>query len=168
MTTSNISRSPSETQLTFFTLGGLLIWFGLMARHVLFRWDRGYLKGVAIFYDWKQDGKADKRSLDATELWDNLQTSLNCCGINSAYDWDIYRPRDIDNKYFPPSCCVKEYIDSESRLCSSSTDGLIKKGCFEGKWLPQYGERLFPAVSSFASVILTFAAHVYLFLIRMW
>lgn len=119
------------------------------------------LKQNAKYYDWKRDGKADERSRSSTEMWDSLQ-SLFCCGLDSAFDWNAYRPKDIDSIYFPPSCCYPKTIDDRTGLCSSK-GGLIKGGCLKRVEELEVGHILIYALFIAALVIITFLTCIYVF-----
>ncbi|CAG9760575.1 unnamed protein product [Ceutorhynchus assimilis] len=60
--------------------------------------------------------------------WDNLQTKLQCCGVDRSTDWD-------DNR--PPSCChpTREGAEDPSpKHCKDARPGdesLYSTGCFE-------------------------------------
>lgn len=79
-----------------------------------------------------QDYSPGKRTDDTTRVWDDIQTHLQCCGINDVYDWtkysESYRASDV-NKY-PESCKQKhseEFGRGGRNVADVYVDGCLVK-----------------------------------------
>jgi len=58
-------------------------------------------------YDWDHKNSSSEHIKQATALWDNIQTDMQCCGLNGPSDWDDYRPADHKGeKVLPKGCCT--------------------------------------------------------------
>uniref|UniRef100_A0A6G1SN79 CD63 antigen n=1 Tax=Aceria tosichella TaxID=561515 RepID=A0A6G1SN79_9ACAR len=42
---------------------------------------------------------------EATDLWDNVQEKLKCCGLLGSQDWSRWRPSGMLKSVLPASCC---------------------------------------------------------------
>lgn len=68
-----------------------------------------------------------------TTVWDDIQ-QLGCCGVNSAHDWDKYRPPklpEIDHKIpvYPSSCCPDNFLDQDHHKFCDEIANLYHVGC---------------------------------------
>uniref|UniRef100_A0A6G1SNV8 Tetraspanin-6 n=1 Tax=Aceria tosichella TaxID=561515 RepID=A0A6G1SNV8_9ACAR len=55
-------------------------------------------------YDWDHKSSSSKSVKFATAIWDDIQPSLECCGLDSPDDWFQYEPASIKGA-LPMSCC---------------------------------------------------------------
>jgi len=74
---------------------------------------------------------------EATALWDHLQTSSKCCGVDGPNDWNAFRPSQLNGSTFPRSCCHNQDdadplqpSNSNGSLCADDT-ALYRLGCAE-------------------------------------
>ncbi|KAJ3641157.1 hypothetical protein Zmor_027674 [Zophobas morio] len=79
-----------------------------------------------------------------TLMWDHLQASLKCCGVNNYTDYESSTKWKDSGKVIPESCCVLEgdplKFQPKSPECvtkPSEVNSYYKKGCFNAviHWL---------------------------------
>ncbi|KAI1295421.1 CD63 antigen [Halotydeus destructor] len=59
-----------------------------------------------------------------TQIMDNLQWNLKCCGARDRADWRNYHPAQYATKY-PNSCCFNP-LDSAGRTCGQDVQPFLK------------------------------------------
>lgn len=78
--------------------------------------------------------KATVKSMDAkvaTKIWDYLQSSKSCCGIeNGQKEW-----KEVGERKIPKSCCSKP-IDSDNKRFCETVDPEHQRGCLDLAGLP--------------------------------
>lgn len=88
------------------------------------------LKSYQSTYSWNHIFK--NGSLRGTTLiWDKLQESGECCGLDNWADWDAYRPQALSTNYYPGSCCRIETERDKSNLYCTDSEALYSIGCRE-------------------------------------
>ncbi|XP_018423076.1 PREDICTED: leukocyte surface antigen CD53 [Nanorana parkeri] len=97
--------------LTFFILLLLILLTEVILAIVLFVYEKQI--GPYITNELKISlEKHKEKNLNET-IWDNIQSSMKCCGINSSKDW---------GDSVPSSCCPEETKDCNNRIA-------FKRGC---------------------------------------
>jgi len=83
------------------------------------------MKDLMSKYNWTSPS-ADR----ATQVVDDIQSSLHCCGAANNADWNMDRPSNISTDKFPHSCCdgVKkgEYCEKEKIYQDGCVDRLVE------------------------------------------
>lgn len=78
-------------------------------------------------YDWGLTGLSMNSDQNATDIWDTLQSDMECCGINSPQDWTKFAPNKDPNA-LPISCCVNQG-PVESSAAPSGTNINVTQSC---------------------------------------
>jgi len=60
-------------------------------------------------------------------IWDEVQTGLQCCGVNTWTDWQSVSTRGLKLKAVPESCCKNRQEDCGK---NPSQENLYSQGCF--------------------------------------
>jgi len=67
------------------------------------------------------------KSSEITQVWDTLQTHLDCCGINRYSDW--FQVYNDTNGSLPLSCCSTAVGDFPVEFCNPQTPSLHFNPC---------------------------------------
>uniref|UniRef100_A0A6G1SI23 Tetraspanin-6 n=1 Tax=Aceria tosichella TaxID=561515 RepID=A0A6G1SI23_9ACAR len=83
-------------------------------------------------YDWSHNQNSPDDIKMTTKAWDDVQTSMRCCGIRSSEDWKIHRPPGHkDESILPISCCYNK-PEPNQPYCDESTISNFAEGCAIG------------------------------------
>lgn len=126
-------RSDSITMTTFLTIMVFCICSEIIGSITMF----------ALNKDWTQEMETRERLLESLhkysgsdqlemEVWDLLQSDLQCCGVKSYQDYQssaLY----LEKEQLPRSCCGPLQIDRLGNIakCSKDTNSLHQLGCQE-------------------------------------
>ena len=71
----------------------------------------------------KNYGAAENRGRDV--LWDSIQRGLECCGVQSWEEWEVF---NITGGPVPDSCCIKEKKSCGMILAA---ENFHTQGCYD-------------------------------------
>ncbi|XP_065173908.1 CD63 antigen-like [Atheta coriaria] len=105
----------------------------------------------------------DTATNEATEIWDLVQNKFECCGIESANDWDTNVP--ALNGSLPLSCCTIPPGTVGEYVCNKEAKGFHKSGCESafGTYVREHAVTIGSIGLSFAAVqvlAIVFACHL--------
>merc|ERR1712110_535399 len=74
----------------------------------------------------KNYGALDHHGVDFT--WDNVQTGLQCCGVNTWTDWQNVTTRGLQTEAVPDSCCRNR---QEGCGKNATEANVYNQGCYD-------------------------------------
>lgn len=109
-------------------------------------------------YDWTHQ-LVDPNIKEATQLWDNVQQTHQCCSLYKIGDWSLKRPNNIESNIYPTSCCPN--IANSTGACDSGR--IYKKSCMSDIHLVRKNfSKLFIGLI-WPSIILTYLGSIVLY-----
>jgi hypothetical protein len=67
---------------------------------------------------------------NSTELWDEVQRTLECCGVHEPDDWKPFRPSNVPKDVLPATCCpALAVLATVDDRCHANK--AFKEGCME-------------------------------------
>lgn len=77
------------------------------------------LSSLQPLYDWNHKNTSSYEVKNATEIWDLLQSDMECCGVNSPEDWSRFAPKKYPSN-IPISCCANQRLVKSSAAHSGT------------------------------------------------
>lgn len=82
-------------------------------------------------YDWNHKNGTSSEVQKATGIWDQIQTSFQCCGLKEPKDWALFRPKGHESEnILPRSCCQRPDDTKRDGFChADKPEDIWSEGC---------------------------------------